>query len=110
MSGDTDAGAPAGDLSKEAASVVRPAANTLPMPPNPGKQEVSVATRIEVTPDLKDKNTPKDAALAFALLHVLWRDGLIDLDFMAAHTVGWEELEPLLVDCTPAWGEATRPS
>ena len=26
---------------------------------------------------------------------------------MAAHTVGWEELEPLLVDCTPAWGEAT---
>jgi anaerobic selenocysteine-containing dehydrogenase len=48
-----------------------------------------------------------DAALAFALLHVLWRDGLLDLDFMAAHTVGWEELEPLLVDCTPAWGEAT---
>jgi anaerobic selenocysteine-containing dehydrogenase len=48
-----------------------------------------------------------DAALAFALLHVLWRDGLIDVDFMAAHTMGWEELEPLLVDCTPAWGEAT---
>jgi anaerobic selenocysteine-containing dehydrogenase len=48
-----------------------------------------------------------DAALAFALLHVLWRDGLIDSDFVAAHTVGWEELEPLLVDCTPAWGEAT---
>jgi len=48
-----------------------------------------------------------DAALAFALLHVLWRDGLIDADFVAAHTVGWEELEPLLADCTPAWGEAT---
>ena len=48
-----------------------------------------------------------DAALAFALLHVLWRDGLIDSDFVAAHTVGWEELEPLLADCTPAWGEAT---
>jgi anaerobic selenocysteine-containing dehydrogenase len=47
-----------------------------------------------------------DAALAFALLHVLWRDGLVDADFMAAHTVGWDELEPLLVDCTPAWGEA----
>ena len=47
-----------------------------------------------------------DAALAFALLHVLWRDGLIDHDFMAAHTVGWDELAPLLPDCTPAWGEA----
>jgi anaerobic selenocysteine-containing dehydrogenase len=48
-----------------------------------------------------------DAALAFALLHVLWRDGLVDYDFIHAHTVGWEELEPLLADCTPAWGEAT---
>ncbi len=48
-----------------------------------------------------------DAALAFALLHVLWRDNLIDYDFVAAHTVGWDELEPRLADCTPAWGEAT---
>lgn len=29
-----------------------------------------------------------DAALAFALLHVLWRDNLIDSDFVAAHTLG----------------------
>jgi anaerobic selenocysteine-containing dehydrogenase len=48
-----------------------------------------------------------DAALAFALLHVLWRDDLIDRNFLAAHTIGWDELEPLLKDCTPAWGEAT---
>jgi anaerobic selenocysteine-containing dehydrogenase len=48
-----------------------------------------------------------DAALAFALLHVLRRDGLVDRAFVAAHTVGWDELEPLLKDCTPAWGEAT---
>lgn len=48
-----------------------------------------------------------DAALAFALLHVLWRDGLVDRAFLAAHTIGWDELEPLLTDCTPAWGEAT---
>jgi anaerobic selenocysteine-containing dehydrogenase len=47
-----------------------------------------------------------DAALAFALLHVLWRDGLVDRDFIAAHTIGWDELEHLLVDCTPVWGEA----
>lgn len=47
-----------------------------------------------------------DAALAFALLHVLWREGRIDRDFIATHTVGWEELEPVLRECTPAWGEA----
>ncbi|MCA9880065.1 MAG: molybdopterin-dependent oxidoreductase, partial [Thermomicrobiales bacterium] len=46
-----------------------------------------------------------DAALAFALLHVLRRDGLCDQAFIAAHTLGWEELEPLLETCTPAWGE-----
>ncbi len=48
-----------------------------------------------------------DAALAFAFLHVIAREGLVDLDFVAAHTLGWEELEPRLADCTPAWGEAT---
>ena len=48
-----------------------------------------------------------DAALAYALLHVLRRDGLVDRGFIEAHTVGWEELEPLLDDCTPSWGEAT---
>jgi len=48
-----------------------------------------------------------DAALAFALLHVLRRDGLIDRRFVAAHTIGWGELEPQLDGCTPAWGEAT---
>jgi anaerobic selenocysteine-containing dehydrogenase len=48
-----------------------------------------------------------DAALAFALLHVLWRDNLIDYDFVAAHTLGWNELESMLTACTPAWGEAT---
>src|SRR5829696_976753 len=48
-----------------------------------------------------------DAALAFALLHVLRRDDLIDREFIARHTVGWDEVEPLLGDCTPAWGETT---
>ncbi|UCF81844.1 MAG: molybdopterin-dependent oxidoreductase [Acidobacteriota bacterium] len=47
-----------------------------------------------------------DAALAFALLHVLRRDGMIDRDFIAGHVVGWEEIEPALDGCTPAWGEA----
>jgi anaerobic selenocysteine-containing dehydrogenase len=47
-----------------------------------------------------------DAALAFALLHVIERDGLVDRDFVAAHTLGYNELELLLPACTPAWGEA----
>jgi anaerobic selenocysteine-containing dehydrogenase len=46
-----------------------------------------------------------DAALAFALLHVIRRDGLVDEDFVGHHTVGWDELEPLLEPCTPAWSE-----
>jgi anaerobic selenocysteine-containing dehydrogenase len=47
-----------------------------------------------------------DAALAFALLHVIRREGLIDAGFIAAHVRGWEELEPLLDGCDPAWGAA----
>ncbi len=46
-----------------------------------------------------------DAALAFALLHVIRREGLIDRGYLARHAIGWEEVEPLLEDCTPAWGE-----
>jgi anaerobic selenocysteine-containing dehydrogenase len=48
-----------------------------------------------------------DAALAFAFLHVIARHGLVDEAFVKAYTVGWEELEPLLSDCTPEWGEET---
>jgi anaerobic selenocysteine-containing dehydrogenase len=46
-----------------------------------------------------------DAALAFALLHVLAREGLVDEAFVRSYTVGWKELEPLLAECTPGWGE-----
>jgi len=46
-----------------------------------------------------------DAALAFAIMHVLQRHGLIDRPFLQDHTVGWAELEPLLDLCTPGWGE-----
>ncbi len=46
-----------------------------------------------------------DAALAFAMLHVLRRDGLVDSEFVRAHTVGYEQLEPTLEECTPEWGE-----
>ncbi|MFN8590375.1 MAG: molybdopterin-dependent oxidoreductase [Thermomicrobiales bacterium] len=46
-----------------------------------------------------------DAALAFAILHVLRRDDLLDYGFLARSTIGWDELAPHLDACTPAWGE-----
>ncbi|MFZ5789270.1 MAG: molybdopterin-containing oxidoreductase family protein [Pseudomonadota bacterium] len=47
-----------------------------------------------------------DAALAFALLHVIRREGLLDRGYLARHTIGWEQIETTLEACTPAWGEA----
>ena len=46
-----------------------------------------------------------DAALAFCMLHVIRRAGLIDSGYIAAHVLGWEELEPRLAHCDPSWGE-----
>ncbi|HMK86042.1 MAG TPA: molybdopterin-dependent oxidoreductase [Steroidobacteraceae bacterium] len=40
-----------------------------------------------------------DAALAFALLHVIQRDGLIDEAFIERHVKGWEELAPAVAGC-----------
>ena len=47
-----------------------------------------------------------DAALAFALLHVIHRDGLLDEAFIAAYTLGWDEIVDEVARCDPAWGEA----
>lgn len=47
-----------------------------------------------------------DGALAFALLHVIQREGLLDETFLTKYTLGWEEVLPLLPNCTPEWGEA----
>jgi anaerobic selenocysteine-containing dehydrogenase len=47
-----------------------------------------------------------DAALAFALLHVMARDGLLDRRFIAQYVLGFEEIEPALRECTPAWAES----
>jgi len=44
-----------------------------------------------------------DAALAFAIAHVLRRDGLIDRAFLEAHAIGWDELEPEIARCSPEW-------
>ena len=47
-----------------------------------------------------------DAALAFAMLHVIQREGLLDQGFLQAHVTGWDDVLPQLEECTPAWGEA----
>jgi anaerobic selenocysteine-containing dehydrogenase len=78
------------------------------LPEAPGKVIVvdSVRTPTAAAADLHLAPFPgSDAALAFALLHVIVRDGLTDPALLAEHTVGYEELEPVLADCTPAWGE-----
>lgn len=47
-----------------------------------------------------------DGALAFAFLHAIRAAGKLDRDFLAAHALGWDEIEPQLDQCTPEWGEA----
>ena len=46
-----------------------------------------------------------DAAIAFAMMHVVQRDGLCDDAFIAAHTYGWQQLRTELPACTPQWAE-----
>ncbi len=43
-----------------------------------------------------------DAALAFGMMNALKATGKMDADFIAQHTVGFDELEPLIDDWSPA--------
>jgi anaerobic selenocysteine-containing dehydrogenase len=47
-----------------------------------------------------------DGALACAIMHVLFRDGLADRTYMARHTDDPESLEAHLATRTPQWAEA----
>lgn len=47
-----------------------------------------------------------DAALAFAMLHVLERENLVDRAYVDAHSQGYEALADDIAAATPAWGEA----
>ncbi len=47
-----------------------------------------------------------DGALACAVMHVLFRDGWADRDYMAAHTDDPDGLEAHLKTRTPAWAES----
>ena len=72
------------------------------LPEAPGRVIVidPIRTPTAAQADLHVQPFPgSDAALAFALLHVILRDGLIDRTFIAAHVLGWEELEPVVAAC-----------
>ena len=72
------------------------------LPEAPGKVIVvdPIRTPTAAQADIHLQPFPgSDAALAFALLHVMHRDGLIDKAFIAAHVLGWDELEPAVAAC-----------
>ncbi|MEQ8346935.1 MAG: molybdopterin-dependent oxidoreductase [Sneathiellaceae bacterium] len=75
----------------------------------PGKLVVvdPIRTPTAAIADLHLQPRPgSDAALAFGMLHVLQRDGLVDEGFLADRTTGWAELAALLPPCTPDWAAA----
>ena len=43
-------------------------------------------------------------------MHVIVRDGLADRELLAAHTVGWDELEPLLDGVHAGVGRSRSPA
>jgi anaerobic selenocysteine-containing dehydrogenase len=67
----------------------------------------SLRTETAARADLHLQPWPgSDAALAFAIAHVLRRDGLLDTGLLAEHCVGWAELEPLVAGTDPGWAQA----
>ena len=76
------------------------------LPEAPGKVVVidPVRTPTAARADIHLQPFPgSDAALAFGLLHVIQRDGLVDEDFIAAHVLGWEELAGSVAACSTEW-------
>src|SRR5947207_4764625 len=79
------------------------------LPESPGRVIVvdPIRTPTAAAADLHLQPFPgSDAALAFALMHVIVREGMADRELLLLHTAGWDELEPMLAACTPGWGEA----
>lgn len=51
-------------------------------------------------------NPGTDGALACAVMHVLFKEGMADRAYMEKYTKGWKELEAHLEDKTPEWAAA----
>ncbi len=47
-----------------------------------------------------------DAALAFALMHVARREGLLDQDYINEHTIGFDQIVDEIEKATPEWAES----
>jgi anaerobic selenocysteine-containing dehydrogenase len=90
-------------------SASAPHAHKYWLPESPAKKIVVDPVRhpTAMAADLHLQPFPgSDAALAFAMLHVLRREGLIDRGYLEKNALGWEEIEVKLGACSPAWGEA----
>jgi anaerobic selenocysteine-containing dehydrogenase len=46
-----------------------------------------------------------DAALAFAMLHVIFEEGMADRAFLGEHAIGDDELAAAAAPCSPEWAE-----
>ncbi len=66
-----------------------------------GAQFVVIEPRRSATAERADWHVPirvgADAALALGLMHVLARDGLVDRDYLARETIGFDRLERLVL-------------
>jgi ferredoxin-nitrate reductase len=62
------------------------------------------------TADLADLHLPlrpgSDIALLNSMLHVLWREGMLDGDFVTARTTGWDDVRAVLDSYPPERGAA----
>jgi len=71
---------------------------------------IVVDPRWTETADVADLHLPirpgSDIALLNAMLHVLWREDLLDPRFVADHTSGWERLLPVIERYPPERGAA----
>tara|TARA_R110002096_G_scaffold5159_6_gene24114 strand:+ start:2133 stop:4157 length:2025 start_codon:yes stop_codon:yes gene_type:complete len=76
------------------------------LPESPAKIVVvdPVRTETAAAADLHLQPRPgTDAALAFGLLHALRANGRFDEAFIAAHTLGADEIAATIDHCTPQW-------
>ncbi|CAD0183950.1 Formate dehydrogenase H [Ruegeria sp. THAF57] len=67
---------------------------------DPVRHETAIAADLHLQP-----RPGSDAALAFAMAHVLQRDGLLDNEYISAHVLGYDEVAEDITNCTPEWGE-----
>ncbi|MDO8363317.1 MAG: molybdopterin-dependent oxidoreductase [Actinomycetota bacterium] len=76
-----------------------------------GAQEIDIDPLRTITSDSADwflQPLPgTDVALMLAMMHVLIRDGLVDHEWVAAHTVGFDDLAAHVAEWTPARAAAT---